>query len=122
MVRRIGKVLRLQAEAVAALIDMALLSGHGAVKKISCVELHSGLGGGDFHDTAAGGFIYACRENEAFAFAVDGPVVVIAVSEHHLVVGVVDAGADSGGSGEIERSTFHRTKFAGRDKILVDRW
>ena len=42
MIRRIRKVLRLQAEAVATFVDVALLSGDRAVEKVSGIELNAG--------------------------------------------------------------------------------
>ena len=61
MVGRIGEVLRFQAEAVAAFVDVAMFPGDGAIEKISGVELDAGLRGGDFEDAAAGVLVDARR-------------------------------------------------------------
>src|SRR5438270_13709177 len=47
-------MLRLQAEAVAALVDVAFLPGHRAVKEIPRVELHSRLRSRDFQHPPGG--------------------------------------------------------------------
>ena len=121
MIRRIREVLRLQAEAVAALVDVAFLSGDGAVEKISRVELDAGLRGRDLQHATARGFVDARGQTEAVAFPVDHKVVIVAVAEDQLLVAVVDARADLRRRGEVERRALDRAKFAGRNKILVDR-
>ena len=121
MIRRIRKMLGLQAETIASLVDMTLFPCDGAVEKISRVELHTGLCGRDFQHAPAGGFVHTCSQGKAVPFAVDDPVVVVAVTKNHLIVAVVDARADFSGRGEIEWRSFYRTEFPGRDQILVDR-
>src|ERR1700758_4866854 len=121
MIGGIREVLRLQAETVAALVDMAVLTDNRTVKEIASVELDAGLRGRDFEHTSASGLVGARRQREAVAFAVDDPVVVVAVAEDDLFVRVVDAGADPGGSGEIERRALDRAEFAGGDEVLIDR-
>src|SRR6266496_4037474 len=53
MIRRIGIVLGLQTKSVAPLVDVALFAGHGSIQKISGIELHAGLGGGNFEHAPA---------------------------------------------------------------------
>src|ERR1043166_5525978 len=43
MIWRIREMLRLQAQAVTAFVDVALLASHGAIQKVSGVELNSQL-------------------------------------------------------------------------------
>ena len=114
-------MLRLEAKAVPPLVDVSLFARDGAVQEISRIKLDSGLSSGDFQHAPAGRFVHACSQREAVAFAVNHPVVVVAVAQHELFVIIVDARAHSRGLGEIERSSFDRSKFTRWDEILIDR-
>src|SRR5258708_1127753 len=54
LIRRIGIVLRFQAERGAARIGEAPFADSFAVEKIAGIELHAGLGGPNFQDAAGG--------------------------------------------------------------------
>src|ERR1700758_2859665 len=114
-------MLRLEAETVPPLVDVSLLSRDGAVQEISRIKLDSGLRGGDFQHAPAGRFIHACSQRKAVAFAINHPVVVVAVAQHELFVTIIDARSHSRGLREIERRSFDRSKFTRGDETLIDR-
>jgi hypothetical protein len=122
MIRRIRIVLRLQTETIAPFVDMTVLAGNSAVKKIPRVELNRRLRGPDFECAAAGGLVNTRRQYQAvlFRLGIEDEIVIITVPKNHLFVRIFDACAHLRGSGEIERCAFDGTKFAGRDQRLVD--
>ena len=61
MIRRIGIVLRLQAEGVAALVGVSVLADYLSVQKIAGVELHGGLRRRNFEDAATDCIVGSCR-------------------------------------------------------------
>ncbi len=56
LVRRIGEMLRFEAEAIVLVVDCAL-AFIGAIQEVSGIELNSRLGGGNFHNSASIWFI-----------------------------------------------------------------
>ena len=57
MVRRIRKMLRLQAKSVAQFIGVPLLPGDGSVQEIAGIELHRRFGRENFQHPPAGRFM-----------------------------------------------------------------
>src|SRR5579872_912318 len=53
MVRRVGEMLRLEAERGSLLIDAAALAGQRPVEEVAGIELHAGLGRGDVERASA---------------------------------------------------------------------
>src|SRR5437868_10511931 len=103
MVRRIGKMLSLQAQCAATDVGRTALAFERAVQKVSRIELGSRLGSGDAKPAPARGLIdFGCVE-ELATWRVEHPVVVIAFAEADLLVIGIDAVADSGGLSEIQR-------------------
>src|ERR1041384_4398692 len=69
MIWRIREMLRLQAQAIAAFVDVALLSSHSSVQEVAGVELSSRLRRRDFQHAPAGRLINASGQYEACAFS-----------------------------------------------------
>src|ERR1019366_789156 len=121
LIRRIGIMLGFETEGRVLRIDLAALAGEGAVEEIAGVELNARLGGEHFHHAAGGGPFDARRESEARAFAIDHPIVVVAMAELELFVVLVGARADGGGLGEIEGRAGDGLELAGGDQAGIDR-
>src|SRR3954465_8548029 len=62
MVRRIRKMLRLQAQSITTLVAVAFFSSEGAVQEVPTVELNPGLCSGDFQSAPSCGFVDALCE------------------------------------------------------------
>lgn len=92
-----------------------MFSLNGAVEEISCIKLHGGLVGEDFHLSAtwrmnhAGGTFHACC-------LAQHPAVVVTAGEGEGFEGCVDAVAHDVGLGEVERSALDRGSFTCGDQ------
>src|SRR5579859_3427372 len=104
MIGRVREMLCLEAECIAAFVDVALFAGHCAVEKVSGIELDAGLSGGNFKHTSARGIVGAGGEDETgvSGLAVENEVVVVAVAKDELFVAVIDARANFRRLGEVE--------------------
>lgn len=120
MIRRIRIVLRLQAESVTPLVDVAALSSDASIQEVTRVELHSRLCRRHFEYAACRGFVHSRGQCHPSTFAVDHKIVVISVTERELLVVVVDPRPDPGRFGEIERRSLDSSQFTCRDQVLVD--
>lgn len=120
LIRRIGEVLRLQAESVAMLVRVTVAADR-AIEEVAGIELHSGLRGRNFQDASGRGFVNARGQDQARTFAVDHEIVVVSMGKLELFVVVIDAGADLLWFGEIERRSLYRFKFSRRNQMFVHR-
>ena len=68
MVGRVRKMLRLQAKAIALLVDVPVFSGDGSIQEIAGIKLHSRLGGEYFQNSSAGGFVDPGSQRQALSF------------------------------------------------------
>src|SRR5437870_4982789 len=102
MVGRVGKMLRLQAQRAAMLVDMARLARDRAVEEIAGVELQAGLRRRDIERSAALR-IFELRGVTQPRVATQDPVMVVALAVLDLLVIRVDARADRGRLPEVER-------------------
>jgi len=110
VIRRIRKVLRLQAKSIAALVRVAIFPDDLPIQKIAGVELNAGLRGPNFKRTSTAGFVDARRQLQAILLrmGIDHKIVIVSVAQHELLVVIVDARPDFRRRREIERGTFHR--------------
>src|SRR4051794_27405341 len=70
LVRRIGKMLRLETEAVTPAIHGAASANDAAIEEVARIELHAGLRGVDLHGAAAPGIAHARRTHQLAGLAV----------------------------------------------------
>ena len=112
LVRRIGIVLRLQAEAVAELVGAATLAREFPVEKVAAIELQAWLRREHLHRAARRRLMHGGGESEAASLVVQHPVVVVTAAELHLFVCRVHAFADGVRGGEVERRSLHRPQLA----------
>src|SRR6185437_14395470 len=96
MVRRIRKVLGLQAESATAWIRNAAFPLDCAIQKISGIKLNPGLIGQDLQHTPTSGLINFGRLRK-FTAAVKHPVVIVAVALLQLIVVIVNSCTHSSG-------------------------
>ena len=121
LVRRIRVVLRLQAEAAAALVRTSALSLQLPVEKIARVELHARFGGRDLEGPAGLRLDDSRGAAQAAGRAVQHPVVIVAAAVLQLRIRLIDARADRGRLAEIERRAFNRRELARRNQRRIDR-
>src|SRR5262249_34274585 len=116
MIRRIGKVLRLEAKGAVFCIG-ATDSFYGAVQTEAHVKLNTRFGGPDFHRTAGCSIRDGADLAQFARTAVQDEVVVVATGDRDLIV----ARTDCGGLAEIEGRAFNRLELAGRNQRGVNR-
>src|SRR5947209_12599788 len=118
-VRRIGEMLRLEAETASRAVRVTRFAGI-ARQPVARVELHARLGRRDIERAPARrldhprGMVHAAR-------SVQDEVVVVAVREAELRVIAIDPRADGRARAEIERCAIDGCELAGRDHPRVDR-
>src|SRR5207247_5168349 len=100
--RRVGKVLCLQAQAVAVFVDVTGFAGDRAVEEVPGIELHTRLGRGHVERAAAVRIDEPCRVADAGS-AVQYPVVMVALAVTEVDVVGVDARANRRRLAEVER-------------------
>src|SRR5688500_2312168 len=76
LVRGVGEVLGFQTEGV---VLFEAVAGGGAVEEVAAVELDGGLGGGDFHHSAAGGVFGSSRQGQLALLPAEDVAVVISL-------------------------------------------
>jgi integrase len=121
MVGRVGKVLGLQAESKALLVDVSLLARYGSIQEVAGIELHSWLRRVDLHHSPGPRLAHPRREHRIGTGSIDHEVVVVSMGHHELLVLLVNAGTDHYGFGEIHRSVLHGTKFTRGNESFVQR-
>src|SRR5919108_4087465 len=94
VIRRVGEVLCLEAEAVAPFVDASRLAGDRAVEKISCVELNPRFGRGHVERPSAGWILQPCGVHEPRTASIQDPVVIVPVAVLQLRIIAVDPRAD----------------------------
>ena len=102
MVRRIGKVLRFEAESTAMNVRDAALAFERTIQKVATVELDPGLRRVDAQHAAAGGLVDFSGFGDFARLRIEHPVMVVALAEPDLLVVSVDAVTDARGFLEIE--------------------
>ena len=108
LIRRVGKVLGLEAQAGAVTKHAALTRGL-AIHEIARIELQTRLRGANFQRAAAGGVgEHGGQAQRRCLRAVEHPVVIVAVAERELLVVGLDAAADDMRRAEIERRAGNR--------------
>lgn len=114
-------MLGLQAKAGSISETLAALSKDRAIQKIAAVELNARFGRQDLQYASAGGFENLRGQLRVVAIAAfQNPIVIVTASEFELFVFLLDARADGGELGEIERSTADRAQFSGRNDCGID--
>src|SRR5262245_43223995 len=116
MIRRIGKVLRLQTKGGELLIR-APDAFNRAVKTEAHVELNAGFAGPDLHGAAGSRVRNRADLAKLAGRAVQNEVVVVTAGAGNLRV----AGADRGRLAEIEGRAGYRLQLAGRNQRGIDR-
>lgn len=81
MIRRIGKVLSLQAQAVSSLVNAALFSGDRAIQKIAGIQLQSRLVSHYAQYPSRCGFIHFRGLGELPGCMIQNKIVIVAVTE-----------------------------------------
>src|SRR5262245_2637593 len=120
LIRRIRKMLCLEAEAVALVVGLAAFALH-LREKVADVKLHARLGRPDFHHAARRRLGDLRRLTQYSSLAVDDEVMVIAAAELQLLVVLIDARADRRLLREVEGRAFDASQFSGRDQSRVNR-
>src|SRR5262249_58740072 len=121
MVGGIWKVLRLQTETIALLVDVTGLAGNRAVEKVPGVKLYSRLSGRHIKRSAGLRFHKPHRVHQALALPVEHEIVVVPVSVVELLIIRTEAAADRRGPPEVERGAGDRSQLSRRDQRLVNR-
>src|SRR6266852_7513818 len=113
MVRRIGKMLRLQTESPAVDVGLAILALNGSVQEISSIKLQPRLRCGYVHYAPALRIVSLCRrEHRAWRFVVQHPVMIVAPAELELLLVLVDPRANRKRLQKIKRRVPHLAKLA----------
>ena len=121
MVRTVGEVLALEADAAAAWEGCAARTWQ-PVAPVVGVHLHAWLGGIDFHRSSADGIAEACCEGELhLLLLVQHEAVVVAGPVPDLFVVGVDVLSYRLRCAEVEGCPGHLQDLARRDARLVDR-
>ncbi len=123
LVRRVREVLGLEGERVALPVGVTARADERAVEEVARVELGARLGRPGLQH-AAGGRIGDRRDQLQRGVtrrAIEHEVVVVALPDHDLLVGVADPRADRRRRREVERRPRDRSDHAGRDQRGVDR-
>ena len=96
MVRRIRITLRLQAQRIELAMHAAIFADHPAIEEIAGIELHAGLIGPQFHG-AARHRLFDARRQPRFAHnaAAQAEIMIIALADPKLLVGIADPRADA---------------------------
>ncbi len=110
-----------QAKAVAPFVNVPLFSDDGSVQEVTRIKLHSRLSRINFQHSSTGWFVDPGSQSQAVTFTVDHKIVIVSVPDYQLLVTIVDASANRGGLGEIQRRSLNRANFAGGDQSLVHR-
>src|SRR5690348_3289907 len=121
VIRRVGIVLRLEAEAETVAVGDAALAVDAAVEEIAAVKLNARLRGQDFQFPSRFFVVNAGGEDEAgLVIAIQDEIVVVALAEFELLVVVIDARADGRGFAKIEGSACDIFEFSGGNEGGVD--
>ena len=119
MIRRVGIMLRLQAERVSMIVDLAVGPGHGAIEKIAGIELYPGLIGEYLQDASCRRFVGLCRQLNFLSTAVEHPILIVPVCQLQLLIVGIDARSNHSRLEEVERRTRHRRQLAGGNQIRI---
>src|SRR5262245_50078377 len=119
LVRRIGKMLGLEAKGASPLINLTTLASNAAIKKIARVELHTWLGCVDLHYPATSGLVHSGGQRQLRVAFIQYVVVIVATTKNQLIIVLVDAGADGRRRAEIHGRAFDTSQLAGRNQSLV---
>src|SRR5688500_3341205 len=107
LVRRVGEVLRLEAEPMAALIHMAVLGRECSGKKISTIELEARLRRVHLQDSSGERLEDGRGKHERIIAAIKHVIVIVPAGEPKLLVWHFNALSYFGRRREIERGARH---------------
>ena len=80
MVGRIGKVLGLQGESKALLVDVPLLTRESSIQEVAGIELHSRLGRVDLQHSPGFRLMHPRRQLQTGAGSMDHEIVIVSMS------------------------------------------
>src|SRR5204863_6603670 len=120
MIRRIRKVLRLEAESRPPTVGPAALSGDSA-EEIPGIELNAGLRCQNLERAAALRIDEPSRRLQARDAAVNDPVLIVAAAVFQLHVVFGNTGADRRGLTKVEGRSLDRGHIACRNQGVVYR-
>ena len=97
-------------------MDAAILAGHGSIEEIAGIELDAGLVGPEFENAArAGIFDPGGKARLAGGAAAQAEIVIVALPDQNLFIGVAQAGADGMEFAKIERRCIDLARRAQRN-------
>ncbi len=120
MVRRIWKVLRLEAETGPVLVNGATLAFVRTVEKITAIKLQARFGRQDFHESSGRRLVNRSDRFQVFSLAVEHPVMIVPLSKLQLFVVGLDPSSDRSRFVEIKRSARNGLQLPGRNQTFVD--
>ncbi len=121
-VRRVGKDLRLQAQAVTLAIDAVRLADARAIEKIPRVELQPWRRREQLHDTTGERILEARRRPQRPRATVQHEIVIVAPTETQLLITpVVNELADDTRLPKVEGGPCDFAALAGRNQRRIDR-
>src|SRR3984957_8556481 len=115
MVRRVGIMLRLQAQRGVPLIPFLRLAIRCSIQRVARVKLPPRLSRGHRHHATARRVVYASRCLHFAILSAQHPVDVIPSGDLHLLVVLVNTLANHGRLAKIERRSLHRSKHPCRN-------
>lgn len=107
MIRRIRKVLRLETEARALLVDAALFSLNTAIQKVAGIKLYSRFRRVYLEHSSRYRFADARGKLEGIVCPVDHKIVVVSPCQGHLVKRRINMSAYGSGRSQVERGPLH---------------
>src|SRR5687767_6908477 len=109
-------MLGLEAEGAVSIVNESVYSLQFSVQKVPGIKLHSGLGGEHFNFAAGFGIRNDGGGLQAWAFALENEIVIIAAGDRFQLVDTV---ADNGRLAEVERRSTDGGEFAGGNELIV---
>src|ERR1700741_1090077 len=113
-------MLGFEGNAGARAVSPPALAGDAAGERVAGVELDAGLGGEHLEHAAAGGIAQPRGELRPLAYAVEREGVVVSPGDAELLVARIDALAQRGRRGEVERRAADLAALARGDQRGVD--
>src|SRR2546430_10864017 len=120
MVRRIGKVLRLEDERRGVAVQLAARSRDRPVEKVPRVKLYAGLRRADVEGASAARVDDPGSVRQAGGPAIEHEIVVVSAAKAELLVRLVDPGADAGRRPKIEGRPDDGPHFSSRNQRRID--
>src|SRR5215469_6511695 len=121
VIGRVRKVLRLQAECIAMVVNLTAGAGNASVEEVASIELDSRLIGEYFQHAPCRRLVGFGRQLYFLASALEHPILVVSVSQFQLLVVGINARPNDGRFEEVEWRASHRRQFAGGNQIRIYR-